>query len=125
MNLIDRPYQEASGWRNGADAILQEDEILVSCSQTYIYQSRSLCAHGVVANCLIHQDGVHLRVCGASFDDVIPVEANTVVHASWTSTGVDMLLAGILGQVLPPSLPKPFHTRSTKRGSGHHLACDT
>lgn len=50
------------------------------------------------ANCLIHQDGMHLKVCGASSDDVIPVWAKTVVDASWTSTGIDMLLAGILGQ---------------------------
>jgi len=74
---------------------------------------------------LIHQDGVHLKVCGASSDDVNPVGAKKVVDASWTSTGVDMLLAGIPGKALRSLLPKQFHTRSTKRGSGHHLACDT
>jgi len=65
---------------------------------------------------------MHLKVCGASSDDVIPVGAKKVVDAS---TGVDMLLAGILGKVLRSLLPKQFHTRSTKRGSGHHLACNT
>jgi len=85
--------------------------------------------HGIVAirkaDCLIHQDGAHLKVCCASCDYVIPVGEKTVVDASWASTGVDMELAGILGQALPSLHPKQLHTRSTKRGPGHHLACDT